>query len=599
MRVLAATGDRRQNSGVNVSRAFRIVVVEDSETQAFKLRLLLEEQGWEVSIAGSAEAALAVLPDPLPDLIIVDYHLPGMRGDEFCRRVRMNLNTRGIPLLMMTGSAPETAEIQSLESGADGYISKQEGPESLFSRIRALLRKAWEQAAILNPQDSAFRQARILAIDGDPAYLALVGDELRNQGYAVETAASGSEGLRRLREEKFDCVLVGLAMPEMDGIEVCLQIAAMRQSMNSGASVILIAGAADKGDMNRGLEAGADDFVSKSSDLAVLRARIQALMRRRFFQEENGRIVEELKARELETLHARAERQIVEARAAMAEKLVQANQDLQEANRKLKETQAQLIQNEKMASLGQLVAGIAHEINNPLAFVVNNLFIVETGLDGLMPELEALLAEPSLTKLRKARTRLGEMKEGLDRVKEMVLDLRTFSRLDEAEFKTVDIVEKIEGVLLLLKHKMNGRIDVRKHYGPVRTLYCSAGRLRQVFMNVIANAADAIAEHGEMVITTSQTAEAFLISVRDNGGGIAEVVRGKIFDPFFTTKPVGQGTGLGLAISYGIVQDHGGSIEVRSEEGAGTEFLIKIPLDLESQKAQFREAQMPSKAGTG
>jgi two-component system NtrC family sensor kinase len=569
-----------------VNRAFRIVVVEDSETQAFKLRLLLEEQGWDVSIAASAEAALAALADPLPDLIIVDYHLPGMRGDEFCRRVRMNLNTRGIPLLMMTGSAPETAEIQSLESGADGYISKKEGPESLFSRIRALLRKTLKPAAILNPQDAAFRSARILTIDDSPTYLAFVGDELRNQGYEVESAASGPEGLRRLSEEKFDCVLVDLVMPGMDGIEVCHQIAALQPGLNGGVAVIILTASANKGDMNRGLEAGADDFVSKTSDLAVLRARIQALMRRRFFQEENGRIIEELKARELETLHARAERQIAQARAAMAEKLVQANHDLQEANRKLKETQTQLIQNEKMASLGQLVAGIAHEINNPLAFVVNNLFIVEIGLDGLMPELEAHLLEPSLQKLRKARMRLGEMKEGLDRVKEMVLDLRTFSRLDEAEFKTVDIVEKIEGVLLLLKHKMNGRIDVQKDYGPVRTLYCSAGRLRQVFMNLIANAADAIPGAGKIIITTSQTSELFAISVRDTGGGIAEAVRCKIFDPFFTTKPVGQGTGLGLAISYGIVQDHGGSIEVQSEEGVGTEFIIKIPLDQQLRRGK-------------
>ena len=133
------TGTRRSQSEPTL---YRIVVVEDSETQAFKLRLLLEEQGWEVSIAGAAEAALAALGDPLPDLIMVDYNLPGMRGDEFCRRIRMNLNTRGIPLLMMTGSAPETAEIQSLESGADGYISKSENPEILLLRIRALLRKA-------------------------------------------------------------------------------------------------------------------------------------------------------------------------------------------------------------------------------------------------------------------------------------------------------------------------------------------------------------------------------------------------------------------------------------------------------------------------
>ena len=159
-------------------------------------------------------------------------------------------------------------------------------------------------------------------------------------------------------------------------------------------------------------------------------------MRRRFFQDENRRIIEELKTKEMETLQARAGRQMAEARVAMAEELVQANHDLQEANRKLKETQAQLIQNEKMASLGQLVAGIAHEINNPLAFVLNNLFIVESGLDSLGPEMEPQLSEPSLKKLRKARTRLGEMREGLDRVKELVLDLRTFSRLDEGELKS-------------------------------------------------------------------------------------------------------------------------------------------------------------------
>src|SRR5580698_7682362 len=166
-----------------MERAFRISVVEDSQTQAYKLRLLLEEQGWEVSIAGAAEAALATLGDPLPDLILVDYNLPGMRGDEFCRRIRMNLNTRGIPLLMMTGSAPDATEIQSLDSGADGYVSKSESPEMLLLRIRALLREAPVQGLILNSPDSAFRSARILTIDDSPTYLAFVSGELRKQGY--------------------------------------------------------------------------------------------------------------------------------------------------------------------------------------------------------------------------------------------------------------------------------------------------------------------------------------------------------------------------------------------------------------------------------
>jgi two-component system NtrC family sensor kinase len=237
-----------------------------------------------------------------------------------------------------------------------------------------------------------------------------------------------------------------------------------------------------------------------------------------------------------------------------------------------------------MASLGQLVAGIAHEINNPLAFVVNNLFVVESGVASLVPEIEPHLSGVLLKKLRKTHTCLEEMREGLNRVKELVLDLRTFSRLDEGEFKTVDVVDTIDSVLLLLKHRMNNRIEVEKHYGPERILYCYAGRLNQVLMNLISNAADAIAGEGKIVVTTSQAAEVFLISVRDTGGGIPEAIRSKIFDPFFTTKPVGQGTGLGLAISYGIVQDHGGSIEVHSEEGAGTEFIVKIPCDLEAQR---------------
>jgi two-component system, NtrC family, sensor kinase len=568
------------------SRVYRILVVEDCGDQASTVQVLLEEQGWEVSVTGTAEEALASLADPFPDLIIAGYNLPGMRGDDFCRRIRMNSDTREIPLLIMTGSIGEIAEIPSRDSGAHGYIAGSENPEILLLRIRALLRKGAKEDTVLNDQDSSFRSASILIIDDSPTYLAALSQEMRNQGYRVKSAPNGPEGLNHLKTDRFDCVLVDLLMPYMTGFEVCRRITAMRSNMENVPAVILLTGSTNRDDLNRGLEAGADDFVAKSSDLAVLRARVQALMRRRFYQEETRRIVGELKTKELETRSALAGREAAETRAAMAEKLVQANQDLEESNRKLKETQAQLIQNEKMASLGQLVAGIAHEINNPLAFVVNNLFVAESGLDSLAPEIEPHLSEPLLRKLRKARDRLGEMSEGLTRVKELVLDLRTFSRLDEGEFKTVDIVEAMDTVLLLLKHKMNSRIQVEKRYGPSRLLHCSAGRINQVLMNLTANAVDAIAGNGRIVITTGQTTEVFTISIRDTGAGIPESIRGRIFDPFFTTKPVGQGTGLGLAISYGIVQDHGGSIEVQSEEGLGTEFIVKIPLDLEAQRAK-------------
>jgi two-component system NtrC family sensor kinase len=133
---------------------------------------------------------------------------------------------------------------------------------------------------------------------------------------------------------------------------------------------------------------------------------------------------------------------------------------------------------------------------------------------------------------------------------------------------------------------MNNRIQVEKQYGPARLLHCSAGRINQVLMNLIANAIDAIAAEGKIVITTSHSPEFLTISIRDTGAGIPENIRGKIFDPFFTTKPIGQGTGLGLAISYGIIQDHQGSIEVQSNEGGGTEFVLKIPLDLEARRTK-------------
>ena len=263
----------------------------------------------------------------------------------------------------------------------------------------------------------------------------------------------------------------------------------------------------------------------------------------------------------------RALKEIAEGRAQVAVQLARSNRELQEANRRLKETQAQLIQNEKMASLGQLVAGIAHEINNPLAFVMNNLFIVESGLDGLGPEIEPHLSQASLQKLRKARARLSEMREGLDRMKELVLDLRIFSRLDAGEFQNRGRSGEHRPGPAPVETQIERAHPRGKTLWPVlRTICCSAGRLTQVLMNLIVNAVEAIEGEGKIVITTSQTRDVFVISIRDTGAGIPEAVRSKIFDPFFTTKPIGQGTGLGLAISYGIVQDHGGSIDVRSEE---------------------------------
>jgi two-component system, NtrC family, sensor kinase len=195
--------------------------------------------------------------------------------------------------------------------------------------------------------------------------------------------------------------------------------------------------------------------------------------------------------------------------------------------------------------------------------------------------VEPSLSEASLVKFRKIRQRLAEMNEGLDRVKRMVLSLRTFSRLDEAGTKVVDVGSSIESVLLFLRHRTESRIKVKTVLDGEQALYCSGAQLNQLMMDLLTNAIEAIPGPGKITISAHPAGDVFLISVLDTGRGIPAAIRDRIFDPFFTTKQVGDGSGLGLATVYGIVHDHHGSIEIHSEEGAGTEVIVKIPRDLE------------------
>jgi two-component system NtrC family sensor kinase len=559
----------------------RLLLVDDSHTQALKLQMLLEGEGYEVEWAASAEEAMEALNRAVPDLMVVDYLLPGMRGDQLCRRVRMNVKTRSLPILMLTMREGQETELRGLESGADDYVSKAADKDILLLRIRNLLRQSRPQASVLESLEAHLRRSRLLAIDDSETYLEFLAAELESEGYLLETTTRPTQALERLAAEPFDCVLVDLVMPEMDGIEVCRRIHQLRPALSRPLTVLVLTARESKEDLTRALDSGADDFVGKSSDIAVLKGRIRALLRRKLYQEENQRILEELKNKELETLRARAETEKAEARAALAEELARANRELEETNRRLKETQAQLVQSEKMASLGQLVAGIAHEINNPLAFVITNLFNAETRLDRLAPQVEAGLDAESLPTWHKVRAMLADMRSGLERIRDLVVKLRTFSRLDEGEFKTVDIHESIESVLLFLRHRIQDRIQVVRAYGPVSQLACFPGQLNQVLMNILSNAVEAIEDQGAITVTTGIEEDWFCIRVRDTGVGLPPGSEARIFEPFFTTKPVGQGTGLGLAISYTIVQAHQGSLTARRLPEGGSEFCVRLPLDLD------------------
>lgn len=264
------------------------------------------------------------------------------------------------------------------------------------------------------------------------------------------------------------------------------------------------------------------------------------------------------------------------------DRLRRAQADAEEGYRRLQVAQVQLVHSAKMASLGQLVAGIAHEINNPLAFMIAN----ETTVDKLLAEVAAEIGRPSPVggKLDKARARLTGMREGLGRIRDIVLNLRTFSRLDEGEFKQISVAECIDSVLRILGSRLDDRINVIKEYGPEDVLECSPAILNQVVMNLLTNAIDAMDGDGSIMIRTSVTEGVYCIEVADTGKGIAPEIRDHIFEPFFTTKSVGSGTGLGLAIAHSVVQAHRGTITVESECGKGTTFAVRIPCNLQNAR---------------
>jgi PAS domain S-box-containing protein len=279
-----------------------------------------------------------------------------------------------------------------------------------------------------------------------------------------------------------------------------------------------------------------------------------------------------------------------------AENAVRQERDsLERALAQLRHTQAMLVHSEKMSALGQLVAGVAHEINNPISFVNSNLHSLRQTIDevfGAVAQLEALAAQRGAAEQARAiradadldfiQTDTADLLSasigGLNRVRRIVDGLRTFARLDEAERKLADLRENIESTLLLARVELRDRVQVRLEIDPIAPFMCYPAELNQVFLNIIINAAQAIGERGTLLIRGHETPDAVILSFTDDGAGIPQEVMPRIFEPFFTTKSVGKGTGLGLAIVWQIITErHHGTITVDSAPGAGTTFTLTLP----------------------
>lgn len=402
--------------------------------------------------------------------------------------------------------------------------------------------------------DTFSEQDTILVVDDNPTNIKVLCDFLSACHYRIAIAQSGQSALTKVDLISPDLILLDVMMPDLDGFETCQRLKANPKTRD--IPVLFMTALSDTVNKVKGLSLGAVDYITKPIEQAETLARIKVHL-------------------------------------------------------SLRKAQTRLVQEEKMAALGQLVAGVAHEINNPVSFIHGNLEPAQEYAASLLklialyeehspttPEISSYAEAIDLDFIRQDFIQLlKSMSVGTQRIQQIVQSLKTFSRLDKSEDETVNLHDGIDSTLIILRSRLKGtgnrpEIQLIKDYGQLPLINCYSGKLNQVFMNLVVNAIDAIeeklaalppaqlqAENPTLKITTLLDQDQVIIRVADSGTGISKETQQKIFDQFFTTKPIGKGTGLGLAISHSIVtKDHQGSLTLQSQVGKGTEFIITLPL---------------------
>jgi signal transduction histidine kinase len=415
----------------------------------------------------------------------------------------------------------------------------------------------------------------ILIVDDNPTNLSILSKTLKSANYKIRMAVDGEEALAMVAYAHPDLILLDVQMPKMDGFEACRRL--QSDPATQGIPIIFMTALADTENKIQGLSLGAVDYITKPFEPQEVLARVKVHWRLKQLAD---------------TLEQRVAQRTDE----------------------LEKVQLQLVQQEKLSTLGQLVAGVAHEINNPIACVVGNVSAVEDSINDLFdlidlyrqrfpepgPTIEASLDTIDLEYLREDLPKLVKsMKDGGDRIVSISQSLRTFSRADSDKKQKFNLAEGIDSTVLILRHRLKANnlrpaIEVIANYGDVPEINCFPGQLNQVFMNILANAIDALdaacvgrtyaeleADPERIIISTQMSIDLSTveISIKDNGSGMPNSVKSRIFDHLFTTKEVGKGTGLGLAIAKSIVEEtHSGKLICHSVLGEGTEFAIELPL---------------------
>jgi two-component system NtrC family sensor kinase len=435
-----------------------------------------------------------------------------------------------------------------------------------------------ESRAAGSPRESsaAPAPAPILLVDDNDDNLVLLEKVLEDSGFTLVKARSGEEALRAVLERDFAAILLDVRMPGMDGFETAEIIRTRTKSKH--VPIIFVTGLdATPAHLARGYSAGAVDYLFRPFPPEILRSKLK------FFVELY------YQSRELAEINRSLRSEIIERKRLEAER---------------DRMSAQLLQGQKLQAIGQLAAGIAHEINNPVSYILSNLGTVREYMADLRRVLEAAhqIAQAGSQEnqfhgaganfkvlwdeanagflLEDATGALGDCEGGAVRIREIVKNLKEFAHPDESLLRAVDLTQVVRQSVELCRNELKYQVTLHEDYATLGMTVCYPQQIEQVIVNLLVNAAQAMGEgRGEVFLNGHREGHEAVLQVRDTGIGIPADHLARLFEPFFTTKPVGKGTGLGLHVAYKIVKAHGGQIEVASEFGKGTTFTVRLPVE--------------------
>ncbi len=521
--------------------AATVLVIDDSPTFREELRSALESAGYTVLDAATGEEGLRRAADHRPDAIMVDGVLPGVDGATVIRRVRLDAALRDTPCVLMTASEDHGAELRALDAGADAFLRKGEDLDVILARLGAALRAAVSgigrerAASLLGPK-------KILAVDDSPTYLHELGDALRSEGYDVVLAHSGEEALELLAVQPVDCILLDLLMPGIGGTETCRRIKSA--PVVREIPLIILTALEDRAAMVESLGAGADDYISKSSDHEVLKARVRAQIRRKQSEDENRRIRDQLLRKEIEATEARAARELAEARAALVGELERKNRELEAFS-----------------------YSVSHDLRAPLR-----------AIDGF----GRMLAEDCGERLDdEGRGHLRKIEAAVRRMSELIDDLLALSRIERADLRRVrvDLSQLARHVGAELATKEPER-RVALELDEALVTEADPRLMRVALENLFGNAWKFTARTPAARIEFRAQGQPgnVVYRVQDNGAGFDMRYAGRLFGVFQRLHSEAEfpGTGIGLATVQRIIERHGGRVWAESEPGGGATFYFTL-----------------------